>query len=352
MTSEYFSFYLLSYFDQERATNISQILHVFHAKRTPSMFYRIERNNWHAGFGLSAAIQREQLKQLAETHMEKGWLREEEKGCRLTESGQAACSQYFSAHYYPKEVTGFSYASVRMPFWNRLQLFVQVFSELSHQNKAYIPVIKHPHHQENVRSLFQQFGENRKGLMKQWVREQSYLFEELEEQQANVLANLLTGHDRTGKTTEQVRTALQMEKLEFHFYLNDALEVLIQTIKRKSKKVPLVSAILETLMAERNLGLSASTKQTFDLLKAGHALEQIAEMRKVKVNTVREHVLEIAFVFDSFPYTTFVPEELYRQLNQQFAKKENYTYKEAIADFESIEFMYFRLVELERMRQR
>ena len=59
-----FSFYILSYFDLKRLTNISQLLHVFHGKRTPSMFYRMEKNRWHSGFQLSTSIQIEHLEKI------------------------------------------------------------------------------------------------------------------------------------------------------------------------------------------------------------------------------------------------------------------------------------------------
>ncbi len=315
------------------------------------MFYQIEKNKWHSGFYLASNFSREYLERMVNSHLHRGWVTAYEKGYRLTEIGQTAYREYFKTHYYPKEIQSFTYAMIRTPFWNRLQLYSQVFSEMSYQNNTYVPVIKHPHHQENVRHLFQQVGPNKKGLFTQWVKEQTYLFHQMDEQRANVLANLLTGHDQVGKTKEQIRMSLQMEPLEFYFYLMDTLEVLLQTIHAQKKKVPLTSAILTTLLIERNLGLSASTKQTYDLLKSKKTFEQIAQLRNIKVNTVREHILEMAFVFDHFPFETFVPQEIMRQLNKQFDKNPEYSYKEAVSDFDSIEFMHFRLVELERMRR-
>jgi len=335
----------------KRPATISQILHVFNGKRTPSMFYTIEKNGWHAGFLLSSAIQREQLDAFVHYFLQNGWVTEEEKRFTLTEKGEAICREYFHTHYYPQHIQDFSYATIRIPFWNRLQLYSQVFSELSYQNSMYIPVIKDPRHQENVRDLFRIFSHDKKNLLQQWVKEQVYLYEQIDEQMADTLVNLLTGHHRIGKTKEQIRQALNMETLEFQFYLNDAIEVLIKVIRANKNKTPLSFAILDSLFTEKNLGLSESTKQTYNLLKAGYSLEKIAADRNIKVNTVREHVLEMAFVFEVFPFKQFVPQKVYEDLNRMFEKKASYTYKEAVSEFKDLEFMHFRLVEIERMRR-
>ena len=58
----------------------------------------------------------------------------------------------------------------------------------------------------------------------------------------------------------------------------------------------------------------------------------------------------MSFVLYDFPYPAFVPETLYQDLNRAFEKNEDYSYKEAKNDFENLEFIYYRLVELERMR--
>lgn len=343
-------YYLLSYFRKERATSLSQILHVFHAKRTPSMFYMIEVNHWHHGFSYDSTMKRETLKRIIQTLLQKKSIKEESKGYVLTDAGAERHDTYFKDHYYPQQIQSFQNANVRQPFWSRLQLFVQVFSELSYQNVAYTPVIKHPHHQENVRQLFQQFPDKNEKLLDQWFYEQQFLFSKLEVQQANVLASQLTGHAVIGKTNAQVAETLEMTRNEFYFYQQDVIERLIQLIQNYQSKLNLMPVILNQLHQETNIGLSMSTKTTYELIKQGHDMQQIARLRSIKENTVREHILEMAFIFPNFPYRQFIPKKFYKQLHQQFKHKKDYNYRQAMAENEALEFMHFRLVELERMR--
>ncbi len=79
MKDEYFKYYILSYFDLEKITTESQIVHIIHAKRTPSMFYLIELNGWHHGFSLPNKISREQLSKIIKNLLGDSYLIEKEK---------------------------------------------------------------------------------------------------------------------------------------------------------------------------------------------------------------------------------------------------------------------------------
>ena len=351
MDGEYWLYYILSYFNQKRKVNISQLLHVFHAKRTPSMFYIIEINHWHHGFSISKKITRNDLQQTIHLLLQKQYLQAEKNGYLLTNRGEEAYRLYFKKHYYPKNIKTFTNTKVWLPFWNRLQLFTQVFSELSYKNPQYIPIIKHPYHQENIRLLFQKYQDKKGALLKQWVEEQQLLFEHLEEEQADVLASLLTGHNIIGVTKAQITEKLQMESLEFDFFLQDVIEAVIYIVNEKPAQLALTNLLLEQLYQETNWGLSASTSDTYQLLEKGYNIRKIANMRSIKENTVREHILEMAFVFNDFPYQNFIPKDTYQHLNQRFEEEKTYHYRQAMQEKEGLEFMHYRLVELERMRK-
>src|SRR5699024_7857707 len=129
------------------------------------MFYLIEINDWHHGFSLTQRMTREQLSKIIQELLNQQYLISEEKGYLLTNKGQKRCAEYFSQHYYPQKINRFAHTKVRAPFWNSYQLFTQTLSEYSYQNNQYIPIVKHPSHQENVRQLFQQFRLNKKQLL-------------------------------------------------------------------------------------------------------------------------------------------------------------------------------------------
>lgn len=350
MRGNYFNYYILSYFKIEKVTRVSQILQVLRGKRTPSMFYLTEINQWHHGFSFEKRIGREELKEIINCLLQDNFLVEKEKGYLLTPIGKEKLDEYFEKKYLPNKIVHFSNLSLRRPFWDRLQLFTQVFSEYSYQNSKYIPIIKSPMHQENVRQLFQAVDGNLDFVFKKWVKEQELLFKHMEETKADVLVNILTGHENIGKTSVQLAKELKMQTLEFDFYLRDILEELIEIIKENRTKVPLLYKILKQTNEEVFLGLSQSTYQSYQLLQQGADIEQVASRRYIKENTVKEHILEMAFILDKFPVQHFMPEQTYEHLNQQFESQKEYSFREAITVDEALEFYQYRLVELERMR--
>lgn len=350
MKEDYFNYYILSYFDVEKVVRLSQVLHVLRGKRTPSMFYITEINNWHHGFSIESFIEREELMNIINSLLRNKLLIDKEKGYLLTVKGEKISKNYFENHYYPNKITGFSSLNLHRPFWDRIQLFTQVFSEHSYQNAHYLPIIKNPIHQENVRQLFQLANGNIESVFDQWVKEQEFIFKNMEEKKAGILLKFLTGYNKIGKTRVQVAKELHMKDYEFKLYLRDILQETIEYIKINSKKLPLTYEILTQTNEENYLSLSGSTYQSYKLLEQGYGIKQIALKRHLKENTVKEHLLEIAFIVDQFPAGKFVPEKIYNDLYKQFENKEQYSFKNALSDFEELEFYHYRLVELERMR--
>lgn len=184
----------------------------------------------------------------------------------------------------------------------------------------------------------------------QWYTEQEFLFEQLDHQVADVLINQLTGHDFIGRTRLQLAAYYQMTPSEFSFYFRDMIEELLQLIYQYKDDLPLNKEIVRVLHLETHLGLSASTFKTYELIKQGANLSDVARQRSLKENTVREHILEIAFTFEYFPYQKFIPSDVYQSLNHYFDKIENLNYQKAVNEINQLEFMHYRLVELERMR--
>lgn len=350
MKGKYFLFYILSYFQEDKRVRESQIFHILRGKRTPSMFYMTEMNKWHHGFSNEPRIEREQLKRLLNRLETADLITPKEKGYLLTKKGKESVQAYFQKHYFPQKIKSFSNLHIHHSFWNRVQLFTQVFSETSYQNNSYIPIIKDPIHQERVRQLFQEVNGKIHLVLSQWIEEQQVILKELESKKATVLANFLTGHQILGKTRIQIAKELGMSLDELKVYLRDLLEEVIEKIKAQKKQLPLHYEIIRQINEENFLGLSQSTYQTYQMLSHGLGIEQIANERQIKENTVKEHILEIAFIFDAFPVSEFVSQEMYADLSKQFEQDKAFTFKKAVLKNEELEFYHYRLVELERMR--
>lgn len=347
---EYFLHYLLSLFNQQRPLKVAQLIHVFHGRRTPSILYFIEIQQLFTPFELLPKLKREQLEKWFAVMQKNKWIIEKENGFVQTDFGKRMVESYFQNHYYPDNITSLQYSKARNAFWERFQLLTQVFSEKRFENMQYVPIIKHPSHQEGVRVwLSKQNEEKQKAIvMDQWIKETFSLFESLPEEVANMFAMQLSGHGRIGKTKQQTSSLINKEPYEFLLFFENALEQVILQIEKED--FFLLKEILNDILKETDYGLTDSTFLTAKYLGKGLSIDQIAKLRKLKENTIREHILEIAFIQPNFSFKSFIPEKTYDLLNKEFEKNNLLTYQEIKKSLPAVEFIHFRLVELERLR--
>lgn len=347
---EYFYHYLTTLFKEDRPLKLGQLIHVFHGRRTPSMLYITEIQQLFSAFQILPKLSRDILEKYLRTLSDRNWLKKQaDDGYLLTSEGKKASSIYFSHYPYPSSLRSLQHVKTRLPFWERFQLFSQIFSEMSYKNTRYAPVIKHPSHQESVRIWLSKMEKNRDAVRKQWVEETFWCMRQLKGDGANTLTWQLTGHDRTGQTRRQVARKLNLSSCGFLFYFEDTLEQLIQIIAQDHP--PLLYSVLQMIQKETYYGLTQSAFRTAYELKKGQTIQQIASKRRLKENTIREHILEMAFIQPNFSYQPFIQNGKHKTLHTLFDEYPEISYREAKERIADLEFLSYRLVQLERMRQ-
>lgn len=199
-------------------------------------------------------------------------------------------------------------------FKNRLLLAGQVTSEYSYRNSKYYPL---------GISLFDSF------VVKKWFQTaktqlpealltplNSYL-SGLETKWADIFTRGLVGHQIGGQTYQQLGLELQVdpqiiELATLHLYANFANYLVSQS---QRALLPLVADLL-------GVNWTSSAQQTFQLfINQPVTVEQIAQQRRVKVSTVREHLLESAIwlPIDQFPYQQFLVNQEQSVANKEIA---------------------------------
>nr|WP_302328499.1 helix-turn-helix domain-containing protein [Salirhabdus salicampi] len=63
-----------------------------------------------------------------------------------------------------------------------------------------------------------------------------------------------------------------------------------------------------------SLPLTLSTKKTYDMLKQGHGINDLARIRGLKVSTIQDHIVEIAHVDRTFDIRPFISEHIEKQI--------------------------------------
>lgn len=346
---EYFLHYLLSLFDHCRPLKAAQCIHVFQGRRTPTMLYLIETQHLYSSFELLPKLSRRQLEKCFQVLEENKWIKEKDDGFVLTLSGKTTVRDFFKNVQYPDEIKTIRHVRTRRTFWERFQLFTQVFSQFRFNNSTYTPVIKHPSHQEGVRKWFAEQKESKNILTDQWIKESFLLFELLPEEVADMLAFQLAGYHKVGQTKQQTASYMKQQPYEFLLFFENALEQMVLQVEKS--EFSLLKRLLNEIKRETSYGLSSSTYLTAKKLGEGLSIEQVSTLRRLKVNTIREHILEIAFIQPAFVFKRFIPEKTYHTLHNAFENNSKLTYQESKKLSSETEFMHYRLVELERLRR-
>lgn len=174
----------------------------------------------------------------------------------------------------------------------RLLLGMQVVSEYAYHNAKYAPVTVGYGHMLAVKQWFHRA--DRKQLVAAVYHDLDQLTTGLasaDERLAAFLVDGLVGHNLPALTNDQLATHLQLSMADMLVLNHD----LLLGVAAYCQHVP--GPLQDLLAPLLNAGpLSNSTALTLNLYQQGATLEQIAARRRLKLSTVREHLLEVAIL--------------------------------------------------------
>ncbi|MFE8702637.1 helix-turn-helix domain-containing protein [Cytobacillus sp. FJAT-54145] len=220
----------------------------------------------------------------------------------LSEKGMELIRNLFTQYPFLEHLNGWQYQGSER-FWERLSLFVQVASNLAHSETNYFPIQRNKQVQLWMKNFLVHTDINRKELSQRLYDELVFCFNKKNAIDPSVLVVRLTGYNTIGRTKEQACEVLDMEYSLYHFQLLSLLHDMQKCIHGNKTKLPILSSMVEDL--QDDVPLTHSTKRTYELISRGYTVEQIAIMRRLKKNTIEDHIVELALnikEFDIEPY--------------------------------------------------
>ncbi|MCA1058285.1 helix-turn-helix domain-containing protein [Rossellomorea aquimaris] len=230
----------------------------------------------------------------------------------VTELGSAAVLEYFRGDRFPSDMNGLIYGDQTRLFWMRLSLLVQVLSNGQRQESLYFPVQRNREVQDWVKNCIRTHPD-RENLSSILYKELTHILN-IQKGDPSLLVNRLTGYKDYGWTELQVAEMLGMNKEEFRFRFLNLLHAMLTEIERDPSVYPLLYSI--SLRNDHRNNLTISTSKTYDLYKRGHSLEEISRIRKLKQNTIEDHVIELILTQEDFPIEPFITREEYVKVLQ------------------------------------
>ncbi|WP_203361862.1 helix-turn-helix domain-containing protein [Bacillus sp. REN10] len=285
----------------------SSIYHLLKGKKSSQTIQDARLFQFDRWFQTAPFLERNVYDEWIQQLLKMGYVQGDSNCLLVTEAGEQWLAHFRDTLTTLEHLNGLKLQDCSLLFWKRLALLVQVTSHLVYKQKQYHPITR------DEPTLF---------WMKQFLSEQMLLKEELAVKLYDELAGSLksqsfedplilvlrlSGNNKTGKTAVQTAEIVHMEETEYWYRFLNLLHFLIEYIYQHASQFPLLYGALKDIYESVNL--TQSTKKTAELLKKGYSLTEIAQQRRLKMSTVEDHLVELAFNMSHFPLDEYVNDQ-------------------------------------------
>ncbi|MCC3358285.1 helix-turn-helix domain-containing protein [Bacillus sp. REN16] len=226
----------------------------------------------------------------------------------INTNGYSVLNRKLERKPIPNHLNGWKYNDSSQLLWRRISLLTQVLSNLIDEKKRYTPI----QHEDTVIDWVKEFlmksVQNRYIAAETLYNEVLQSLEMVSELEATIFVMRLTSSTRIGYTIEQISSLLNEDETWCQILFLHTLHTIVKQLETNGKKFP----ILVSMIAKEhhhNVLLTASTKTTYHMLIQGKTIDEIADVRNLKRNTIEDHVVEVTHQNSEFLIDPFVSPE-------------------------------------------
>ncbi|MGX7201857.1 hypothetical protein BCR22_04790 [Enterococcus plantarum] len=227
--------------------------------------------------------------------------------------------------------------------WRFLQFTVQVVSNLSYNHKNYIPLEQSPLYQKQIKLFLRSTTKAQLigTVKKEWMQ----LFSQLTKDEANYFAQQFSGYQLIGKTSFQLMDN-QADPFEQFLSKKEKLHHLLDIICQMPEDSFLKKLILPLVRQNENKSMS----ETWSYLEAQLSLEALAQQRRVKVSTIKDHLMELALT-KNFPFEQFISKKTNQYLLEYPKPYQDWVYYSIKQIMPELDYFEFRLYQIQKLRE-
>ncbi|WP_162144755.1 helix-turn-helix domain-containing protein [Peribacillus kribbensis] len=294
--------YCLSKLNGERS--ISGLYHLLKGKKSSQTIQDGHLFGISCFFGVYPSITREALLELQKQFAERGLLNAVTNNYAVSQLGMKELRIFFERYPLLEHINGWEIQNRAEVFWKRLSLMIQAVSYLVRNEKEYLPIQKDQQIQNWVKQYIKSLKGNRFEIPEKLYEELFGLLNEVSEREQKVFILRLSSPVRTGLTYRQIADELQIEESYGYFLFLNTLHYMVAEVSRHRGRFGLLAGMAE-VPRDSGKAVTQSTFATYKLIQSGLTKEQIAAARRLKVSTIEDHMVELAFMdegFDISPY--------------------------------------------------
>src|SRR5690625_2487588 len=225
-------------------------------------------------------------------------------------------------------------------FYKKVLLLTQVLTNQYNENSSYIPIID----DENILKWMRKYYGQIKHDLKTYLY---YLYDDLytllihfPNEEADIFVKRLSAYKHYGLSIQQLSSTYNYSVEHIQLLLRAMIHKMLQLIKDDTVTLKVLNLIVDDLPSYNMLTKSAKT--TYELLNKQYTVEQIASIRRLKMSTIYDHIVEICWYDQNFPVDQYVTKEQMDQVKQAVIKAQSLQLK-LIKHFAPDELTYFQI---------
>ncbi|WP_066193148.1 MULTISPECIES: helix-turn-helix domain-containing protein [Gracilibacillus] len=294
---------------------IYNIFHLLTAKKATQTIQDSHLYGLTRYYGIARTLKREQFDQEIKSMIEQGFIcMSEEQKALLTEKGRNEAKGLHDQYQSVLFLDGAGFHQSGQQFSQHLLLFIQTLTHLHQGNTRFVPIVEDVEAQRFVKKLWQEVQpQSTAAWLEQLYQELHRMLASYPESMAGVLVDHLTSAKRVGLSTYQIATKYQLAPLDVSLIYTNMMHAMCQTVI-DTEDFPVLSRLYPHHPA--TLMISASAKKTNQLLHQQLTIDQMADIRHLKANTIMDHIVEIAYHSKQVAWQTFMTDDEYQQISQ------------------------------------
>ena len=345
LSSSYLDYLFLDIFSMENTIKTSSLYHILTGKRTVSVMMQAFRHELEAYYGFFPKLQQDQFERKIKTFKEQQYLLETEEGFLLSEKGFGALNEYFSTHTRITQSSQLRYALILPVFRQKILFLSQVLSEISYQNKQYLPLENREIEQYWLKKFLSEFNQSHTKsaaiLGEEWI----FILEEAQVPAVHLFIEQFEGHEQIRKTSKEIAVEEGIEVAEVKTIWHVGWLKILEYLAKNQSTTIIFTKLFEELTQHAGL-CSQSCQESYLLWQQGQSLEQIANQRQLKNSTISDHFTEWAILYADFPYDRFLKPDLLRFIKLAAENGKMIHYQELKKQFPTLSFFESRLMQI------
>lgn len=317
MIFQYLVLEILKRIQKERS--ISSPFHLLRGKRSGQTVQDVGIFRLHSFFGILPKLQRRFYDETIDRFVEQHFIILIDDTYQLTEKGNRLLEQYA-----PLPFDGWHYQGNEHVFFSRLSLIVQSLSHSKAGKMSFSPIQKDEQIQLWVRSFLIK-NQYAKGHLQHILYDEiveSLAQTPVQERAKDIVSKRLAGFGVPGFTWQQISIEQDLTEMDVQLIYISCLHAWLNVISDNPAVYPYLFQMMDNIRIE--VPLSGSAYQTAALFKKGYSIEQISHMRRLKQNTIEDHIVELAMNDPTFSIEQFVQKD---DIKRIYRATENYQTK-------------------------